>query len=110
MRKSSRTVYLAILGLSLVSTASLTYADALSDLNNAFADAYTLAANRTLSDLRASVPVLVNRFGQIALYRPGVGQPDLFSMDTTLYSEAKAVAHAPVALIAASPVRAGAFG
>lgn len=99
MRKSGRTLYLAILGLSLVSSASLTYADALSDLNSAFIDAYGLATNRTLSDLRASVPVLVNRFGQIALYRPGVAQPDVFSMDMTFYSEAKAVAHAPVALL-----------
>ena len=73
-------------------------ADALSDLNKAFRDAYNLAVSQTLTDLRARVPVLVNRFGQIALYRPGVDQPDIFSMDMKVYLEARAIAHTVVAL------------
>ena len=32
------------------------------------------------------------------MYRPGVDQPDLFSMDMTLYLEARAIAHTAVAL------------
>jgi hypothetical protein len=100
MQKSPRNLFLAILGLSIVSTTSVTYADALSDLNNAFKDAYGLATTHTFSTLRASVPVLVNRFGQIALYRPGIDLPDLFSMDMKLYLEASAVAHSPAALFA----------
>jgi|GEM_PF-4076239 len=75
-----------------------TRADALSDLDKAFRDAYSLAASQSLADLRTRVPVLVNRLGQIALYRPGVDQPDIFSMDMTLYLEARAIAHAAVAL------------
>jgi hypothetical protein len=70
----------------------------LSDLNKAFRDAYSLAASQSLADLRSRVPVFVNRFGQIALYRSGVEQPDIFSMDLALYLETRTVAHTALAL------------
>jgi hypothetical protein len=75
-------------------------ADALSDLDKAFRDAYSVAASQILAKLRAQAPVLVNRFGQIALYRPDIEQPEIYSMDMKLYLEARAVAHAAVALTA----------
>lgn len=77
-----------------------THADALTDLDRAFREAYSLAASRSLADLRERAPLLVNRFGQIALYRPNVDRPDIFSMDMTLYLEARTVAHTAVALTA----------
>ena len=70
----------------------------MSDLNKAFRDAYSLAASQSLADLRSRVPVFVNRFGQIALYRSGVEQPDIFSMDLALYLETRTVAHTALAL------------
>jgi hypothetical protein len=73
-------------------------ADALSDLNKAFRNAYSEAASRSLADLRGRVPILVNRFGEIALYRPGVEKPDFFSMNMKLYLVARTVAHTAVAL------------
>jgi hypothetical protein len=76
------------------------YADALTDLDKAFREAYGLASSRSLADLRERVPLIVNRFGQIALYRPKVDLPDIFSMDMTLYLEARSVAHTAVALTA----------
>lgn len=75
-------------------------ADAISDLDRAFTEAYRLGAAQTLANLRAAVPVLVNRFEQIALYRPGVEAPELFSMDAALYLEASAVSHTAAALAA----------
>jgi hypothetical protein len=82
----------------LLASMSGTFGDAVSNLNDAWRTAYEHAAKQTLSNLRASVPVLVNRFDQIALYRPGMDRPDLFSMDPTIYREAKSVAHTPAAL------------
>ena len=73
-------------------------ADALADLNKAFLGAYGLAASQSLAELRRRGPVLVNRFEQIALYRPGVDQPDIFSIDLTIYDQAKSVAHTVIAL------------
>lgn len=73
-------------------------ADALSDLNKAFRSAYSQAASRSLADLRQRVPILVNRFGEIALHRPGVEKPDIFSMNMKLYLVARTVAHTAVAL------------
>lgn len=75
-------------------------ADAISDLNRAFTEAYRLGAARTLANLRAAAPVLVNRFEQIALYRPGVEEPELFSMDASLYLQASAVSHTAAAVAA----------
>jgi hypothetical protein len=91
-------VRVALVGLALLGSARQSHADAISDLDQAFKDAYRLAATQTLDTLRASVPVLVNRFEQIALYRPGVGQPELFSMDTGPYLQASAVSHTAATL------------
>ena len=88
----------ALVGLVLLTSAQSSHADAISDLDQAFKDSYRLAATQTLGTLRASVPVLVNRFEQIALYRPGVEQPELFSMDTGPYLQASAVSHTAAAL------------
>jgi hypothetical protein len=87
-----------LIGLALLGPASRSQADAISDLDQAFKDAYRLAATQMLGTLRTSVPVLVNRFEQIALYRPGVEQPELFSMDTGPYLQASAVSHTAAAL------------
>ena len=89
-----------ILALSIVGlfTPQSAGADALSDLNKEFRSAYSLAADQTLSSLRASVPVLVNRFGQIALYRPGIAEPEVFSMAMKQYLQARTVAHAAAAV------------
>lgn len=75
-------------------------ADPISDLDKAFRDAYGLATSQTFLTLRAKGPVLVNRFGQIALYRPGIENPEIFSMDMRLYLETRAIAHTGVALYA----------
>jgi hypothetical protein len=88
----------AVIGLGLTTPLGGPRADAISDLDRAFTEAYRLGAARTLANLRAAVPVLVNRFEQIALYRPGVEAPELFSMDASLYLEASAVAHTAAAL------------
>lgn len=96
-----RTLRAAVVGLALLAPSGTTArADAISDLDQGFKEAYRLGTARTLADLRATVPVLVNRFEQIALYRPGVEAPELFSMDQALYLEASAVAHTPAALYA----------
>ena len=79
---------------------NLAVADPLSDLDRSFRSAYTDASARKLAALRSQVPVLVNRFGQIALYRPNVIMPEIFSMDMRLYLDARSVAHAPVAVVA----------
>ena len=90
----------AAVGLALLAPLGGPRADAISDLDRAFTEAYRLGAVRTLANLRAAVPVLVNRFEQIALYRPGVEAPELFSMDAALYLEASAVSHTAAALAA----------
>lgn len=87
-----------IAGFSTLLVVVSPQADALSDLNSAFKDAYSLAAAQTLSNLRRTTPVLVNRFGEIALYRPGAEEPEVFKMDMALYLETRVVAHAAAAL------------
>jgi hypothetical protein len=96
----------AVLGLGLLAPLEGSRADAISDLDQAFKEAYRLGAARTLADLRAAVPVLVNRFERLALYRPGIEAPELFSMDAGLYLQASAVAHTAAALV----VRLAPFG
>jgi hypothetical protein len=96
LRRSA--LVIATVTIGLLASMSGTFGDAVSNLNDAWRTAYEHAAKQTLSNLRASVPVLVNRFDQIALYRPGMDRPDLFSMDPTIYREAKSVAHTPAAL------------
>ena len=91
---------IATVTIGVLASMSGTFADALSNLNDAWRTAYEQAARQTLSNLRASVPVLVNCFDRIALYRPGMDQPDLFSMDMKIYRQAKSVAHTPAALYA----------
>ncbi|MDB5375751.1 MAG: hypothetical protein JWR00_197 [Rubritepida sp.] len=76
----------------------LAHATPLEDLNGAFRSSYRLAQVHTLTRLRATVPVLVNRFSQIALYRPGVAQPELFDADEELMRETRAVAHTAASL------------
>lgn len=73
-------------------------ASPLEDLNAAFRSSYRLAQTHTLNRLRATVPVLVNRFSQIALYRPGVERPELFEADEELFRETRAVAHSAASL------------
>jgi hypothetical protein len=87
------------------------HADALTDLNKAFREAYDRAATHTLDDMRARVPVLVNRFGQISLYRPGVETPDVYVMNSKLYFEARSVAHTAAAMFAGlAPYGTGPLG
>jgi hypothetical protein len=78
--------------------AGMARATPLEDLNAAFRSSYRLAQVHTLNNLRATVPVLVNRFSQIALYRPGVAQPELFDADEELMRETRAVAHTAASL------------
>ncbi|MGI3904143.1 MAG: hypothetical protein ACRYGP_30060 [Janthinobacterium lividum] len=74
-------------------------ASALSDLDAMFRNAYSDASARRLSEMRARGPLLVNRFGQIALYRPDVAEPEIFTMDSGAYLTARTVAHSAVALV-----------
>jgi hypothetical protein len=98
-RRFGRASWIGVLpALLLGATSPAASCDPLSDLEQAFHDAYSNAAGRTLETLRASAPVLVNNAGQIALYRPGVPEPDIFTMDSRLFLEASTVAHTPVAL------------
>ncbi len=90
-------VLATILAIALHGPAS---ADPLSDLGASFRAVYAEASAQKLAELRREVPLLVNRFGQIALYRPGAMTPEIYSMDMKLYLEARSVAHAPVAVIA----------
>ena len=94
----NRVLRTAMVGLGLLAPLGGSRADAISDLDRAFTEAYRLGATQTLANLRAAVPVLVNRFEQIALYRPGADEPELFSMDAALYLEASAVAHTAATL------------
>lgn len=73
-------------------------AGSLTDLDKEFRQVYALGAQRTMVRLRATVPVLVNRFGQIALYRPNVESPEIYSMDMNLYLETRSIAHTAVAI------------
>lgn len=73
-------------------------ADALVALNNEFRSAYEAATAQTMAETRARVPVLVNRFGQVSLYRPGIATPEIFSMKMGKYLEARSVAHAAAAV------------
>jgi hypothetical protein len=88
----------AVVGLGLLAPLGGSRADAISDPRHAFTEAYRLGATQTLANLRAAVPVLVNRFEQIALYMPGVEAPELFSMDAASYLQASAVAHTAATL------------
>ncbi len=91
----------AIIGWSVLSLFSAqAHSGPLAELNNEFRSAYGTAAARVMSDVRSSVPVLVNRFGEISLYRPGVDDPAVFSMDMAHYLDARAVAHTAVAVYA----------
>lgn len=87
-----------IIAALAVAAAPMALSDALGDLEQSFHDAYAKAAERTLETLRASVPVLVNSGGQIAFYRPGVAEPEIFTMEARLFEETSAIAHTPVAL------------
>jgi hypothetical protein len=71
-----------------------------SDLNTQFVDAYRDAAEFNLKQLRDHGPVIVNLFGQIALYRPGVDDPEVFTMKGDQYFEATGASHAAAALYA----------
>ena len=87
-----------IVGWSVLLLCSPTRSEPLSDLNNEFRSAYGMAAGRVMSDLRSSVPILVNRFDQISLYRPGFDEPAVFAMDMKHYLDARSVAHTPAAV------------
>lgn len=82
----------ALLGCAVARPAAA--GDGLSTVARDFRAAYGKAADHTLAQLRATVPIFVNRFEQIALYRPGVEQPDVFTIDGDLYTEAKSASHA----------------
>jgi hypothetical protein len=97
-RSSFAEPILVLIGLGVYLAGGPARADALSDLNKAFRNAYSQAASQSLADLRGRVPVLVNRFGEIALHRPGIEKPDFFSMDMKLYLVSRTVAHTAVAM------------
>jgi hypothetical protein len=97
-RLSRYAIMSVIIPLCLATLVIQARADALADLNKAFLDAYGLAASQSLVELRRAAPIFVNRFEQIVLYRPGVDQPDIFSMDVTIYNQTRSVAHTVVAL------------
>ncbi|MDB5414509.1 MAG: uncharacterized protein JWR10_2844 [Rubritepida sp.] len=90
-------VRVAVAGLGLLLPIEVG-ATPLDDLNGAFRQSYRLAQTHTLANLRATVPVLVNRFSQIALYRPGVERPEIFETDGGLFLETRAVAHSAATL------------
>ncbi|MEN0073241.1 MAG: hypothetical protein AAGC69_02600 [Paracraurococcus sp.] len=89
---------LLLSGLLLAGGTVPARADALGELSGSFREAYQGAVAQGLAGLRASVPVLVNRFEQIALYRPGVEAPEIFAMELAQYRQASAVAHAAATL------------
>ena len=95
-----RRIRAAAFGMCVLAAPGGARADATAELNAAFRDAYRSATARTLAELRASVPVFVNRFEQIALYRPGVEAPEVFTMETGRYLRASALSHAAAALAA----------
>jgi acyl-CoA synthetase (AMP-forming)/AMP-acid ligase II len=97
-RRSFAESVLVLIGLGVCLAGGPVHADALSDLNKAFRNAYGQAASQSLADLRGRAPILVNRFGEIALHRPGVEIPDFFSMDMKLYLVSRTVAHTVVAM------------
>src|SRR3546814_8383944 len=77
-----------------------TYADALTDLNDIFEFTDLYAAKAKRQDLLRTVPVFVNRFGNIKFYRPGTETPEEFNMRPGIYNDAKAVAHIPITILA----------
>jgi len=87
-----------LLGFMSAAAAHASHADTIGDLTSAFRDAYRIASAHMLTELRATVPVLVNRFEQVALYRPGIEKPELLTMDATVYRQASAVAHTAATL------------
>jgi hypothetical protein len=74
-------------------------ADPLTALDKVFRETYASATTDKFSALRRDAPLLVNRFGQIALYRPGAETPEIFSIDMGTYLKARSIAHAPISLI-----------
>jgi len=64
-------------------------ADVFADLDKRFVLAYKFAAKRNLAVLCDRVPVIVNRFEQIALCRPKVETPEIFAMDTDAYMDGR---------------------
>lgn len=95
-----RLTQLVLAAIVLVAFPLYAQADAMADLDRAFRQAYNLAAAESLTKLRSSAPVLINRFGQIALYRPGLDTPEIYSMDMSVYLQARSVSHVAPALIA----------
>lgn len=85
--------------IAIMISAGHSPADPLSNLDQEFRRTYAESTQRTLQTLRDSVPVLVNRFGQIALYRPGSLEPEIYTMDQTAYLRARSVAHAVATLV-----------
>jgi len=87
----------ALAGIGLLPLAQAR-GSALEELNGAFRSSYRAAQVQRLETLRATVPVLVNRFSQIAFYRPGVERPEIFAADEGLFLETRAVAHSAASL------------
>ncbi len=79
---------------------SSAHADALSDLDKEFRNTYSKSTLKLLSDIRNKSPVLINRLGEIALYRPKVEQPEIYTMDMSSYLNARSIAHCAVTLTA----------
>lgn len=86
---------LAALPLALAAAGAHAQVDA---LNADFHQTYEAARTHLFAAQRASVPLLVNRFDQIALYRPGIGQPEIFTVDQTAFNQARSVSHGASAL------------
>src|SRR5262249_14440048 len=96
LRRSA--LVIATVTIGLLASMSGTFGDAVSNLNDAWRTAYEHAAKQTLSNLRASVRVLVNRSDQVALCGRGRDGRVLSWMAPKIYREEKSVAHTPAAL------------
>lgn len=86
---------MALVALALAGGAR---ADAVGELNADFHQTYEAARTHLFAAQRAAVPLLVNRFDQIALYRPGIDQPEIFTVDQTAFNQLRSVAHSAAAL------------
>lgn len=88
----------ALVALPLLLAGAAARADAVDDLNADFHQTYEAARTHLFAAQRAAVPLLVNRFDQIALYRPGIDQPEIFNVDQTAFNRVRSVAHSAAAL------------
>ncbi len=89
-------IFVIIVFMSI--SVSTVLGDALGELNSSFKVAYNLAVQEKLREIRETVPLFVNRFGEIALFLPNKDDPIVFSMNSRIYLEARTVAHTALAI------------